>query len=234
MLEKLRNKLPIIIAAIVMIAALAVPELIETHMMHKFAEPLYEHALAGDDIVLHKGVQYQLDGENKIAVILLRSDMDQAEIYEFYSDILDMEFAVKKYVLLDVEEVVAEDAAVELIKDKGYYDQSLHYYYVYIYTDPMAKPLFSHPLPANSVVLDQDIVYAEDDDRKTVYIHLETEMTAEETELFYADVLTTELAQKEEHLMQVTPMTKDELAAYQDRGDYREDMNYFTVAVFTP
>lgn len=234
MLEKIKKNIPIIIVAIVLIAGLALPELIETAVMYHFAKPLHDHQLAGEDIVLHKGVQYQLDGKNKIAVVLLRTDMTAEETEAYYSDILDTEFAKEKDILLDVAEVAKEDAAIDLIKDKGYYDETLQYYYVYIYSDSMAKPLFAHSVAEGSRVLEQDVMYAEDSDRKTVYLHLETEMTVEETEAFYADVLSTELAQKEGYILEVAVLDHEELELLQGSGEYHQDMNYYSVSVYTP
>lgn len=229
MFEKLRNAVPIVLVVIIMVALLAVPGLIESRAMYRFAEPLHDHVLVDEDIILHKGVQYQPDGRNKIAVVLLRSEMNLEETRAFYSDILDGK--EDSDLIVAAEAVRDDDTVYDVIKSKGYYDADLNYYWVYLYTDDYAAQVFRHDLPEGDRILKQDIYYPEETTQKVVYIHLETDMTVEETETLFSDVLNSKLAKKDEFVLEVKPLDEEALEAVREQGEFREHRNYYVVSV---
>lgn len=229
-MNKTRSILISLLVAVMLLAMLVVPQLLEIHTVNKFAEPLYAHEVRDGDLVLHSGVQYQLDNVNKVAVLLLRTDKTVEETKAFYDDLQDME---EKDLIVQVTPAAAEDPVYDVIKEKGYYDADLNYYWVYMYSDDYAGLLFLHDLPQGDRILTQDVTYIEDNRYKVAYIHLETEMTAEETEELFSDVLETGAAKRDGLVLEVTPLDADTLKAYENEGKISDGKYYYTVSLTT-
>lgn len=128
-------------AMIVIVLAVAtiftVPSLMEQVRLTKFGEPLTLHELPPDTICLHRGVQYQDMSEEKIAVMMLRTPLTLEETKEFFSDILETEAAEEYNLILNAEEVAETDLGV--VKEQGFYDENMNYYFVYIYSTESAE-----------------------------------------------------------------------------------------------
>ena len=229
-MNKTRSIITALLVAVLLLAMLIVPQLLELHTVNKFAEPLYTHEVRDGDLVLHSGVQYQLDNVNKIAVLLLRTERSVEETRDFYADLQDME---EKDLIVQVTPAAAEDPVYELIKEKGYYDPDLNYFWVYMYSDDYAGLLFLHDLPQGDRILAQDITYIEDDQYKVAYIHLETEMTSTEAEKLFSDVLETRAAKKDGLVLEVKPLDEETLKSYEEQGRISDGKNYFTVSLTT-
>lgn len=219
-----------LVVAVLLLAMLIVPQLLEIHTVNKFAEPLYSHPVYGNDIVLHSGVQYQLDNVNKIAALLLRTDRSAEETKAFYDDMQDME---KKNLIVQVTPLDAEDSMFDVIKEKGYYDADLNYYWVYLYSDDYAGLLFLHDLPQGDRILAQDVTYPEEAQFKHVYIHLETEMTAGEAETLFSDILENRKVRTDDVVLEVAPLDEESLKAYEAEGKISDGKNYFKVSLTT-
>lgn len=140
MLQKIKENYILIIIVIIVAAIFAAPPLIEQVRMDNFGKVLYLHEHPQDSLILHQGAQYQNLSEEKIAVILLRTDLTLEETKEFYSDILDTEQAREQNLLLDVERMSDKDLGA--VKEGGYYDEELNYYFIYIYSNesPVEQP----------------------------------------------------------------------------------------------
>lgn len=140
MLNFIKKYYSLILIAIILLAIFTVPSLSEQIKMDKFGEILYQHEMPQDAIKLHQGAQYQNLSEEKIAVILLRTDLTLEETKEFYSDILQTEQAKEQNLVLNVEEMSEKDLGA--VKEGGYYDETLNYYFVYIYSneEPVDQP----------------------------------------------------------------------------------------------
>lgn len=132
MLEKIKKNYIVIIMGIIVVAIFLLPPLVEQIKMDQFGKPLFLHEMPEGSLILHQGAQYQDMSEEKIAVILLRTDLTIEETKEFYSDILTTEAAEKYNLVLNVEEMAESDLGA--VKEGGYYDENLNYYFVYIYS----------------------------------------------------------------------------------------------------
>jgi len=135
---KFIKKYGAMIVIVLMIAAIfTVPSLIEQINLNKFGEPLTLHELPPDTICLHRGVQYQDMSEEKIAVMMLRTPLTLEETKEFFSDILTTEAAEEYNLILNAEEVAETDLGI--VKEQGFYDKNMNYYFVYIYSTESAE-----------------------------------------------------------------------------------------------
>ena len=126
--------------AVVVLAVAAmfvVPQFMEQAKLTKFGEPLTLHELPADTICLHRGVQYQNMSEEKIATVMLRTPLTKEETKAFYSDILTSEAAEEYNLILEVEEVAESDLGI--VKEHGFYDETMNYYFVYIYSTESAE-----------------------------------------------------------------------------------------------
>jgi hypothetical protein len=137
MIEFIKKYGVMIIIVLLVAAIFMVPSMMEQVRLTKFGEPLTLHELPPDTICLHRGVQYQDMSEEKIAVIMLRTPLTIEETKEFFSDILKTEAAEKYNLILNAEEVAETDLGV--VKEQGYYDENMNYYFVYIYSTESAE-----------------------------------------------------------------------------------------------
>lgn len=137
MIEFIKKYWAMAVVLLAVVAMFVVPSLMEQIQLTKFGEPLTLHELPPDTICLHRGVQYQNMSEEKIATVMLRTPLTREETKEFYSDILTTEAAEKYNLILDVEEVAEVDLGV--VKEHGYYDETMNYYFVYIYSTESAE-----------------------------------------------------------------------------------------------
>ena len=140
MLKFIKENFILIIIVLIVAAIFAVPPLVEQIKMDNFGKVLYLHEHPQDSLILHQGAQYQDLSEEKIAVILLRTDLSLEETKEFYSDILQTEQAREQNLVLNVEQMSDKDLGA--VKEGGYYDETLNYYFVYIYSNefPVDQP----------------------------------------------------------------------------------------------
>ena len=137
MIEFIKKYWAMAVMVLVIAAIFTVPSMMEQVRLTKFGEPLTLHELPPDTICLHRGVQYQDMSEEKIAVMMLRTPLTMDETKEFFSDILQTEAAEKYNLILNVEEVAETDLGV--VKEHGYYDENMNYFFVYIYSTESAE-----------------------------------------------------------------------------------------------
>ena len=229
MLEKIKTIVPLILIAILILAIISLPQLMETISMDKFAKPLHMHEVPENAVILHKGVQYQADDSGMIAVMLLQTDMTLEETEAFYSDILSMEEAQNEDLILAVEKM--DESHLDAVKESGYYTETRQHYFVYIYNDSLAKPLFDHVLPKDSQMFFPNVYYNEEQRTKTAEVTLGTMLTPEETEAFYADLLSGEGAEGQLLTLEVTELSEEDMDRITQRDDYNESLRYYRVCL---
>ena len=229
MLEKIKSTLPLILIAILAAAIIGLPQLLETISMNNFAKPLHFHAVPENTTIYHKGVQYVDDDSSKIAVMLLETRMSEEEIKAFYADILETEEAEKKDLILEVEKMAEGD--LDVIKEEGHFREDMDYYFVYIYGDSLAKPLFLHPEPDNSRIYLENTYYHDDKDMKTAEICLGTTLSPEELEAFYADVLQDDISQEYQLTLEVKPLEGEAMERVKLQEDYDDTLEYYAVCL---
>ena len=88
-----------------------------------------------------------------------------------------------------------------------------------------AKALFEHTLPAETIMLQKDVVMQQGGGVMAAML-LETDLTSEELLQFYGDVLSQLEAQGKEAVLDAEPLNEDSLAAVREAGYYQEDRGY--------
>ena len=75
--------------------------------------------------------------QDAIWLKFLGTPLTKEETKAFYSDILTSEAAEEYNLILEVEEVAESDLGI--VKEHGFYDETMNYYFVYIYSTESAE-----------------------------------------------------------------------------------------------
>ena len=91
--------------------------------------------------------------------------------------------------------------------------------------DAFGAPLFEHPLPANTEVIEQDAAKTDDGGMMAAML-LKTELTSEELEAFYADVQAQPAQQGDQVTLAAKALNESSIEALKQAKLYEEGASY--------
>ena len=126
--ETLRKWLPWVMI-LLFVAVVFGPRWVDSAVSHHFGQPLFDHALPEDTVLVSKDAAKDSDGVIT-AALLLQTDWTSEELEAFYSD-LEME-PVKEGQTIHVEAKALTESDLDVLKTAKLYVEGEQYQFVYV------------------------------------------------------------------------------------------------------
>lgn len=127
--EKVKNFLPVILMAAILIAFL-LPKRLEEKACQDFGAPLFEHALPEDAKVIQQSAVKDDEG-GVTAALILQTGLTSEELKTFYSDTDYPPMEEGQTVTLNAKPL--DDDSLAALKQAELYEEGAAYQFVYLY-----------------------------------------------------------------------------------------------------